>query len=74
MEINLIKQERGLQIVSGQRRVLAALSLSDEILVTDPNLGDFLLVKQPDGRIVATQDAQTMALWGLKPDRSCNGH
>jgi hypothetical protein len=63
--LHLRKTDDGLQVVDGQIRLRAAMSMRDEVLVEAPGLGEVLIAKLPDGRLVATQDKQTMALLGL---------
>ena len=65
MQLILRKADDGIHVVSGQMRLLTALSLQDEVLVESPGLGEMLVVKLPDGSMVATKDNQTMALLGL---------
>lgn len=65
MPLQLRKAEDGFHIVDGHMRLQAILSMQDEVLVESPGLGEVLIAKLPDGRLVATQDKQTMALLGL---------
>lgn len=63
MDISLAKAPDGYHIISGHRRLAAALSIRDEVLVTAPGIGEILILKRPDGGLVATQDTSTVALW-----------
>lgn len=65
MEIPLLKTEDGLKVLDGQMRLRAALSLHDEVIVAAPGVGKFLIVKLPDGSLVAIQNEQTIALFGM---------
>ena len=65
MELHLRKASDGLHVVSGQMRLQAALALSGEVKVEAPGIGDVLIVKTPDGHLVATQDEKTLALFGI---------
>lgn len=65
MDLMLRRDDDGFHVVSGHMRLKAALSLTDEVQVTVPGLGEVLIVKLPDDRLVATQDMQTLALFGL---------
>ncbi len=65
MDLMLRRDDDGFHVVSGHMRLKAALSLTDEVKVTVPGLGEVLIVKLPDDRLVATQDMQTLALFGL---------
>lgn len=66
MQIHLRKDAEGFHVVSGLSRLQAALSMADEVKVDAPGLGDVLIVKLPDGCFVATQDTETLALFGLR--------
>ena len=46
-------------------RLQAALALSNKVKVEAPGIGDVLIVKTPDGHLVATQDEKTIALFGI---------
>lgn len=63
--LHLRKADDGLHVVTGHMRLQAALSIQDEVLVDAPGVGEVLIAKLPDGRLVATQDEQTVALLGL---------
>lgn len=63
--LHLKRTDDGIEIVNGHMRLHALLSFSDEVLVESPGLGEVLIAKLPDGRLVATQDKQTVALLGL---------
>ena len=65
MELNLRKESDGFHVVDGHMRLRVALSMSDEVVVHAPGVGDVLIAKLPDGRLVATQDRQTVALFGI---------
>lgn len=65
MELYLRKAADGLHVVSGHTRLQAALSLSDEVKVNAPGIGEVLIAKTPDGKFVATQDARTLTLFGI---------
>lgn len=74
ISLHLRKDDDGFHVVDGHRRLTAALSMQDEILVESPGIGEVLIVKLPDGRMVATQDKQTMALLGLCRERASVAH
>lgn len=65
IQIHLRKDGTGYHVVAGRHRLQAALSMQDEVLITAPGFGELLIAKLPDGRLVATQDNQTLALLGL---------
>ena len=65
MELHLRKAADGLHVVNGHMRLRAALALSAEVKVSAPGIGEVLIVKTPDGKIIANQDAQTFALFGI---------
>ncbi len=65
MHVVLRKDSQGIHVVTGHMRIQAALLMSDEVTVQDPILGEVLIAKLPDGRLVATQHAETMQLLGL---------
>lgn len=65
MQIHLRKDADGFHVVNGHMRLQAALSMRDEVNVEAPGIGEVLIAKLPDGRLVATQDKQTLALLGM---------
>lgn len=65
MQITLQKTAEGIRVISGHMRLKAALSLKDEVKVESLDIGEILIVRLPDGCLVATQDQRTMALLGL---------
>ena len=65
MELCLRKADDGLHVVTGHMRLKAALMLADEVKVEAPGIGEVLIVKAPDGQLVATQDEKTVALFGV---------
>lgn len=66
MQIQLRKDADGFHVVNGHMRLQVALSMRDEVKVESPGIGEVLIAKLPDGRLVATQDKQTLALLGLR--------
>lgn len=66
MQIHLRKDADGFHVVSGHMRLHAALSMKDEVKVEAPGVGEVLIARLPNGSLVATQDAQTLALLGLQ--------
>lgn len=65
MELVLREDVDGLHILSGQRRLEAALSLADEVIVDAPGIGKVLIMKTPSKHLAAVRDEQTVALFGL---------
>jgi len=65
MQIHLRKDTDGFHVVNGHMRLKCALAIQDEVKVDAPGIGEVLIAKLPDGRLVATQDKQTLALMGL---------
>lgn len=65
MQIHLRKDADGFHVVNGRMRLQAVLSMRDEVKVEAPGIGEVLIAKLPDGRLVATQDKQTLALLGM---------
>lgn len=64
MQILLEETAEGFRVLGGQLRLNAALTLRSEVLVESPGIGEVLIAKLPDGRMVATQDQRTIALLG----------
>ncbi len=70
MQIVLKKMAEGFSIESGYQRLQAAFETSDELLVDSPSLGKVLLMKLPDGQLVATQNKDAITIFsttGTKP-------
>lgn len=64
MEIQILRNDGHLRVVSGVRRLKAMLSIQDEVLLDVPGLGPLLIVKLPDGQLIGTQDDQTLTIFG----------
>ena len=65
VQISLQKTNDGFTILSGQRRLEAALTIWDEVKVNAGEIGEVMIAKLPDGKLVVIQDRNTMALFGL---------
>lgn len=56
IQIHLCKGADGFYVVNGHMRLQALLSMQDEVKVEAPGIGEVLIAKLPDGRLVVTQD------------------
>ena len=65
IELVLSKDIDGFHVVTGHMRLKVALSLSDEIKVEVPNIGEVLITKLADGSLIASQGNQKLALLGM---------
>lgn len=65
MELRLRRDNDGFTVVDGHMRLKAALSMTEKVVVNAPGLGKVVIIKMPDGRLMATQDEQTLRLFGL---------
>lgn len=65
IELVLRKDNDGFHVVTGHMRLKAALSLSDEVKVDVPNIGEVLISKHLDGSLIAKHKNQTLTVLGL---------
>lgn len=63
MEVLLRQNQNGYIIVSGHRRLKAALDIKAEVGVVAPGIGKLLIFRNVEGKLFATNDDRTVEIF-----------